>query len=73
MLQRLNEGFGHVGPGDSVPRGEGVAFLTDFDCSSAAWAVEEEARSNDRVVDTARANLVFRAPPPAQRVSLDEV
>src|SRR5881296_2161083 len=73
MVQRLNEGLGHIGAGDPVLGRERVGLLTHFDRSPAARAVQQETRSNDRVVDTAYADLVFGAPAPPERVPLNKV
>ena len=73
IVQRLNEGLGHIGAGDPVLGPERVGLLTHFDRSPAARAVKQESRSNDGVVDTACADLVFDAPAPPKRVPLDEV
>src|SRR5712692_2037556 len=72
-LECLDERLGHVRTGDSVLRSQGVSFLTHFDCAPTARAVEQEACADDRIVNAARAELFLDPPPPAQRVSLDEV
>src|SRR6266511_318402 len=73
VVQCLNKGLGHVGASDPVPRSQSVGLLTDVYGSPPTRAVQEEARSNDRVVDTAGADLVLNPPAPLQRVPLDEV
>src|SRR6266498_5885570 len=58
---------------DPVSRGQRVGLLTHLDGPPPAWAVQEETRPNDRIVDATRADVLFRAPPPAERVPLHEI
>src|SRR2546426_2414816 len=73
VVQGLNEGLGHIGAGNPVPRSQRMTLLTDLNRSLPAGTVQEEARPNDRVIDTAGPDLVLDLLAPAQCVSLDKV
>src|ERR687891_164715 len=59
VVQGTDEGLGHVGAGDPVPRSERMGLLAHFNRSPSAGAVQEEACPNDRVIDTAGPDLLF--------------
>src|SRR2546426_12341166 len=59
VVQGLNAGLGHIGPGNPVPPSPRMALLTDLNRSLPAGTVPEKARPHDLVIDTPGPDLVF--------------
>ena len=73
MPHRFNERFGNICAGNAVAKRQGQGALADIDCALAARPVEEESDADNRVVQSATADLVFDASTPNQRIPLEQV
>ena len=73
MLEYLDEDLRRVRSADAPPERHRTIPLRSVDRMSARRLVSQHAAANDRVIQAAATDLIFRSAPPDERPSLDQV
>jgi hypothetical protein len=67
------ENLRYIGSSNSVTKRQRENLLGHIDCVYPASRVQQHADTNNRVVETARPNSIFRVAAPEKRVSFVEL